>query len=36
MFGVMRFLAHPANDGVVVGRIMKASASPVGSPWLWT
>jgi hypothetical protein len=22
-------------DGVVVGRIMKAAASPVGSPWLW-
>jgi hypothetical protein len=23
-------------DGVVVGRIMKAAASPVGTPWLWT
>jgi hypothetical protein len=23
-------------DGVVVGRIMNAAASPVGSPWLWT
>src|SRR5258708_4299020 len=23
-------------DGVVVGRIMKAAASPEGSPWLWT
>ena len=23
-------------DGVVVGRIMKAHAAPVGSPWLWT
>jgi hypothetical protein len=23
-------------DGVVVGRIMKAAASPVGSPWMWT
>jgi hypothetical protein len=23
-------------DRVVVGRIMKAAASPVGSPWLWT
>jgi len=23
-------------DGVVVGRIMKANAAPVGSPWLWT
>jgi hypothetical protein len=23
-------------DGVVVGRIMKAAAAPVGSPWLWT
>jgi hypothetical protein len=23
-------------DGAVVGRIMKAAASPVGTPWLWT
>jgi hypothetical protein len=23
-------------DGVVVGRIFKANAAPVGSPWLWT
>jgi hypothetical protein len=23
-------------DGVVLGRIMKAAASPVGTPWLWT
>src|SRR5262245_27597526 len=23
-------------DGVVVGRIMKAAAAPVGQPWLWT
>jgi hypothetical protein len=23
-------------DGMVVGRIMKAVASPVGTPWLWT
>ena len=23
-------------DGVAVGRIMKAAASPVGLPWLWT
>jgi hypothetical protein len=23
-------------DGVVVGRIFKAEASPPGSPWLWT
>jgi hypothetical protein len=23
-------------DGVVVGRIMKASAAPEGTPWLWT
>ena len=23
-------------DGVVVGRIMKAAASPVGTPWTWT
>jgi hypothetical protein len=23
-------------DSVVVGRIMKAAAAPVGSPWMWT
>ena len=23
-------------DGVVVGRIIKAAASPVDAPWLWT
>jgi hypothetical protein len=23
-------------DCAVVGRIMKAAAAPVGSPWLWT
>ena len=23
-------------DGVVVGRIMKAAASPLDAPWLWT
>jgi hypothetical protein len=23
-------------DGIVVGRIMKAEAAPVGTPWLWT
>jgi hypothetical protein len=23
-------------DGVVVGRIFNAAASPVGSPWMWT
>jgi hypothetical protein len=23
-------------EGKVVGRIMKAAAAPVGSPWLWT
>jgi len=23
-------------DGVVVGRIMKTEAAPVGSPWMWT
>ena len=23
-------------EGVVVGRIMKAAASPVETPWLWT
>jgi hypothetical protein len=22
--------------GIVVGRIMKAAASPVGAPWMWT
>jgi hypothetical protein len=24
------------NDGKVVGRILKAAASPVGAPWMWT
>jgi hypothetical protein len=24
------------EDGAVVGRIFKANAAPVGSPWLWT
>jgi len=23
-------------DGVVVGRIMKTEAAPVGTPWMWT
>ena len=23
-------------DGMAVGRIFKASASPVGTPWMWT
>jgi hypothetical protein len=23
-------------DGEVVGRIYKANAAPVGSPWMWT
>jgi hypothetical protein len=23
-------------DGVVVGRIFKGNAAPVGSPWMWT
>jgi hypothetical protein len=23
-------------DGVVVGRIFKAGAAPVGMPWMWT
>jgi hypothetical protein len=23
-------------EGVVVGRIYKANAAPVGSPWMWT
>jgi hypothetical protein len=25
-----------AADGVVVGRIFRAAASPIGSPWMWT
>jgi hypothetical protein len=25
-----------AADGAVVGRIFKANAAPVGSPWMWT
>jgi hypothetical protein len=25
-----------AADGVVVGRIFKTNAPPVGSPWMWT
>jgi hypothetical protein len=24
------------TDGAVVGRNMRASAAPVGAPWLWT
>jgi hypothetical protein len=24
------------TDGVTVGRIMKAAAPPVGTPWMWT
>jgi hypothetical protein len=24
------------SEGKVVGRIMKAAASPVGTPWMWT
>jgi hypothetical protein len=24
------------SDGVVVGRIFNAAASPVGTPWMWT
>jgi hypothetical protein len=24
------------KDGAVVGRIFKANAAPVGSPWMWT
>jgi hypothetical protein len=23
-------------EGTVVGRIMKAAAAPIGTPWLWT
>jgi len=42
---VLLILQHPEwsdgdydvlADGVVVGRIMKASAAPEGTPWLWT
>jgi len=25
-----------AVDGIVVGRIMKATAAPEGTPWFWT
>jgi len=25
----------PFADGFVVGRIFKAKAAPVGSPWMW-
>jgi hypothetical protein len=24
------------TDGIVVGRIFKAAASPPGTPWMWT
>jgi hypothetical protein len=24
------------EDGVVVGRLFKANAAPVGSPWMWS
>jgi hypothetical protein len=24
------------SDGVVVGRIFKVHAAPVGTPWMWT
>jgi hypothetical protein len=24
------------EDGAVVGRIFKANAAPVGTPWMWT
>jgi hypothetical protein len=27
---------HVLADGVVVGRIFKANAAPVGEPWMWT
>jgi len=29
-------LAPVLADGVVVGRIFKVHAAPVGSPWMWT
>jgi hypothetical protein len=25
-----------AADGAVVGRLFKANAAPVGTPWMWT
>jgi hypothetical protein len=28
--------SKPPADGEVVGRIYKANAAPVGSPWMWT
>jgi len=37
-----RYTSRPSDDfdvladGVVVGRIMKAAAAPVGSAWTWT
>jgi hypothetical protein len=27
---------HGTLDGVIVGRIFKANAAPVGEPWMWT
>jgi hypothetical protein len=27
---------HVLANGVVVGRIFKANAAPVGEPWMWT
>jgi hypothetical protein len=24
------------SDGKVIGRILRAAASPVGTPWMWT
>ena len=24
------------TDGIVIGRIFKATTSPVGTPWMWT
>jgi hypothetical protein len=24
------------SDGLVIGRILKATKSPVGTPWMWT
>jgi hypothetical protein len=34
---VRRIALHDALcNGAVVGRIFKANAAPVGTPWMWT
>jgi hypothetical protein len=27
---------HVLTEGIVVGRIFKVNAAPVGTPWMWT